>query len=195
MQYEGAPSLSGPEQEHGPDAMRGASERVKMEEDDGPAEASTSTLRQVDIMDEMDSSGMRPMPLQPLPAGYTLLALAMQFVRQAHALTPVLARRPTAHDNDQEQDEAGASSTIDLVANYRRLIDAALICCRAVVDQVEEQGGTVDMEGIKLQLRARAMLAELLVRETNATEETELHISRGVSAAAVLLGRVVDDPH
>jgi hypothetical protein len=63
------------------------------------------------------------------------------------------------------------------------------------VEQVEEQGGMVDMEGIKLQLRARAMLAELLVRETNATEETELHISRGVSAAAVLLGRVVDDPH
>ena len=193
MQYEDVPSSSSLMQEDGRSALWEASERVKMEEDEA-AEASTSTLRhvQADMMDETDSSGFGPVPLQSLPAGYALLALAMQFLRQAHALTPQLARRPTDDAVDQEQDNGGASSTTDLVANYRKLIDAALMCCRAAVDQVEEQGGMVDMEGIKLQLRARAMLAELLVRETNAAEETELHISRGVSAAILPFRRVLE---
>lgn len=132
--------------------------------------------------------------LQSLPLPLQLIALATRYLAAAHSLSPLIAERPKDEvqagpavkleggDQDaghvHESDDARAHA--DYVSAYRRYISASMTCCRAVVDGGKDSTRTQDFD-VRYELRARAMLAELLVRETKDVAEAELHITKGVS--------------
>lgn len=124
---------------------------------------------------------------QQLPAPVELLALATQYLDAAHALTPQLARRPSwSHPDsshggpghqvgsslaDREYDERLAA---DLLASYRRYVAAAIVCLRRSAQLLD---GSAE---VKLDLLVKAMLAEVLVRETKNSREVEGILTKGV---------------
>lgn len=151
----------------------------------------------------------KKIPLSPLPLPYELLALAIRYAQAAYELSPYIARRPTqdglvdmlaewqeesdpedvSQDTRKQRREDATEERADTIASYRRYIGMAIICLKRVVSL--EGGGDV-----RLDLRARAMLAELLVRETKNTVEAESILTKGVSMFETLSGPIcqADNP-
>lgn len=77
----------------------------------------------------------------------------------------------------------------DMLASYRRYIAAAIICLRKVIAIDDIDGSPV------IRLRAIAMLAELLINETEEAAEAEMLLSRGVcvSLSMCLLCKLTTD--
>jgi hypothetical protein len=137
--------------------------------------------------------------LQALPLPLQLIALATRYLAAAHALSPEIAERPTTTtdaaaaasavklgEGDEAADSDSARSHADYISAYRRYISASLTCCRAVVDGGKDPATRTQDHDVRYELRARAMLTELLVRETNDVAEAELHITKGVSGRACI---------
>lgn len=117
--------------------------------------------------------------MQDLPLPVQLIALATRYLAAAHSLSPHIAHRPSRDSTEEEAAHA------DYVSAYRRYVGASLTCCRAVVDGGKEavSGSQLEAHDARFELRARAMLAEILVRETKDVAEAELHITKGVCLA------------
>lgn len=124
-------------------------------------------------------------PLKTLPVPLELLVIATRYVNAAHRLTSIIAAGYTYAGQDVFLPEGGAkaattsstrpsgSTYADFVSVYRRYMLGAIISCEEAV----RLGGP----DIRQNLRARLMLAELLVRETHNTEHTEQVIAKAVS--------------
>lgn len=126
-------------------------------------------------------------PLKTLPAPLELMVIATRYVNAAHRLSSIIAAGYTYPGDDVSvkapTDAAeGAAATAaqptgsmyaDFVSVYRRYMLGAIISCEEAV----RLGGP----DIRQNLRARLMLAELLVRETHNTERTEQVIAKAVS--------------
>jgi hypothetical protein len=160
---------------------------IKVEETPPPE----STTRQADFK-----------PLRELPVPVELLILATSYMHAAHSLTPLIARgardgslyadEDGVKDEEMEDDELDELESendnddenkmfkrekdtmyADQLSTYRRYISAAIMACSSAV----KLGGP----DLKLNLRARLMLAELLVKETEEREKAEEVIARAVS--------------
>lgn len=119
--------------------------------------------------------------LQTLPIPVQLIALATRYLAAAHSLTPSIAERPSGDGDDLITEE---TEHADYISTYRRYIEASLTCCKAVLDGGKDPSRPQDYDA-RYELRARAMLAELLVRETKDSANAELHIAKGVGDMAL----------
>lgn len=115
--------------------------------------------------------------LKDLPLPLLLLTLAQACHSSALSLHPVLSRRPsTAAGSNAQQRYAQAW------LSYTRLIAAAIALLKKVVELAQGGAGGEGAAGGRMELRARAMLAEMLALcDSSARAEREKMISRGVS--------------
>lgn len=136
-----------------------------------------------------------------LPKTYLQFALAFRALRAASDLSPIIARRPRSDgyvemqpewlelsDDDnargsngfwkdkREDSDAERQATLSL---YREYTWTAMLQLHEIIDYQAEGD-------FKLELRARLMLAEILVRECQDTALAESLITKGVS---VLVGQ------
>ena len=123
--------------------------------------------------DEVKKAGKTA--LRPLSIPLELLALATRYLQAAHSLTPLLARRPVRTVvTTNAEDDKDSQEYADLIATYRRYVAAAIMCLRHV-SQLDGGGD------VRIDLRAKAMLAELLIRETTEVMEAENLLTKGAS--------------
>jgi len=147
--------------------------------------ASTPSKR---IKLENDATAFMTMQPQPLPLPLELLTLATRYVHAAHLLTVKLAKRPayppsSSHPESPDKHSSQAYEKdqleqADLVSSYRRYIAAAITALRYVTRA--GSGGSDGVGDARIDLRAKAMLAELLIRETKETSEAEALLTKGV---------------
>ena len=137
---------------------------------------------------EEDATNTMTMQPQPLPLPLELLTLATRYVYAAHSLSVKLAKRPAcppslSHSespsrSDQQAYEKDQLEQADLLSIYRRYIAAAIAALRYVTRL--GTGGSNGVGDARIDLRAKAMLAELLIRETKETSEAEALLTKGV---------------
>jgi hypothetical protein len=132
------------------------------------AAASSSSLLPQENSASMSS---RPDRLKPLPPSRFLLYLASVYLSHARSLSSLLCRKPETRRSPDDQKPRSWGSYHQLVNRYRRYVFASVTLLREVL-RVESD--------VKVELRARCMLAEVLIKETKGSSEAERVISKGV---------------
>jgi hypothetical protein len=115
--------------------------------------------------------------LKLLPRSLFLLYLASAYLSHARSLTSLLCRKPETRRSSDDQKPRSWASYSQLMVRYRRYVLASVTLLREVLREGSD---------LKIELRARCMLAEVLIRETEGSSEAERVISKGVRPATAV---------